>query len=270
MAPALARWVADVLFDGGYRVPPAAEARPGQPGPFGPTPVVFVPVPGQPRDNHRPPKADGPGPRSGNPPRQQGRGGAGLELDLADPRHRDRLPSELRPCLPERGLVNYLEAQALVRLLTGAAADLVGRGIRSVGVMALYPAQVELLRRMLAQDRALAAQGLQVQVDVPDAFRERDFPVVLLSLTRSHTHRAVSYGEDPAQLALALTRARQQLVLFGDPGTLIRRSQWEGALDHLDPAAAARERERIALLVQYLQGHGRHARAFHLREGTSP
>jgi hypothetical protein len=68
-------------------------------------------------------------------------------------------------------------------------------------------------------------------------------------------------------LALALTRARQQLVLFGDPGTLIRRSQWEGPLDHLGQAAAARERELVNHLVSYLKGRGTHARTFQLREG---
>jgi len=92
---------------------------------------------------------------------------------------------------------------------------------------------------------------------------------MLVSLTRSHTHRAVTFGDSPQTLALALTRARDRLLLFGDPGTLVRRSQWLGRLDHLDEAAAARERELIAQLVRYLQGHGPHPRAFHLREGSS-
>jgi superfamily I DNA and/or RNA helicase len=110
---------------------------------------------------------------------------------------------------------------------------------------------------------------LDLEVGVPALFRQRECPVVLVSLTRSHTHRAVSYGEGPQALALALTRARDRLLLFGDPGTLVRRSHWQGRLDHLDETAAAREREVIAQLVRYLQGHGPHPRAFHLREGSS-
>jgi hypothetical protein len=107
-----------------------------------------------------------------------------------------------------------------------------------------------------------------VKVDVPAAFRQRECLLGLVSLTRSHTHRAVSFGEEPQQLALALSRARARLMLFGDPGTLVRRSQWESTLDHLDEAAAAQERELVCRLVRYLQGQGAHARAFHLREGT--
>ncbi len=45
------------------------------------------------------------------------REGAGLEQDLAASRHGDRLPADLRGELPRKGIVNYLEAQALVRRL---------------------------------------------------------------------------------------------------------------------------------------------------------
>jgi superfamily I DNA and/or RNA helicase len=133
--------------------------------------------------------------------------------------------------------------------------------------MALYAAQVELIRQLVQQSPTLA--GAPLAVDLPTAFRERECGVVLLSLTRSHAHRAVPFGDDPQLLTLALTRARCRLVLFGDPGTLARRSQWEGPLDHLDEADAARERDLAGRLVAYLNGQGAHARAFRVREGTS-
>ncbi|HEV3257115.1 MAG TPA: hypothetical protein VG013_09570, partial [Gemmataceae bacterium] len=91
--------------------------------------------------------------------------------------------------------------------------------------------------------------------------------VAVLSLTRSHAHHAVTFGDSPQVLALALTRASKKLILLGDPGTLVRRCQWEGPLDHLDEASAAHERELIDCLVRYLQGQGLHQRAFHLCEG---
>ena len=77
-------------------------------------------------------------------------------------------------------------------------------------------------------------------------------------------------GDGPGQLALALTRARRKLVLLGDPGTLVRRGQWEGTVDHLDASASARERELVGRLVGYLEGTGPHAGAFLLREGSGP
>jgi hypothetical protein len=200
--------------------------------------------------------------------------GAGLELDLADPRQRDRLPAELRAGLPSQGFVNYPEAQAVVRTLTSLTAELAARattgqrpGRSAFAILALYPAQAELICRMLRQVPALA--GLEDEVGVPAAFRQREAEVVLLSLTRSHAHRAVVFGDGPQALTRALTRARTRLILFGDPGTLVRRARWEGPLDHLDAVAAARERELLTHLLAYLHGGGPYPRAFCLRQSSS-
>jgi hypothetical protein len=199
------------------------------------------------------------------------KGGAGFELELTDVRHRDRLPGELRGDLPDRGLVNFLEAQAVVRTLEALADDPAFRAAcpDGVAVVALYPAQARLIRLLVRQSPALAAAGLPLVVDVPEAFRQREALVVLVSLTRSHTHRAVNFGDGPHELLLALTRARGRLILFGDPGTLARRCQWDGALEHLDEVASLREREVLEHLVRYLHGQGRHPAAFQLRESSS-
>jgi hypothetical protein len=227
------------------------------------------------------------------------KGGAGLELDLADNRPLEQLPAELRSCLPRQGLVNYLEARAVVNHLEGLVQNESFRlacehwrhhrlwpcehGCASpavcgcpqpdngpaVNVMALYPAQVALLRHLIEKSPTLTTAPIPIEVGPPSAFYQRECLLALVSLTRSHTHRAVSYGEHPAALAQALTRAAAGLVLFGDPGTLARRSQWQGPLDHLDESAAEREGSLVSQLVQYLQGHGPHPSVFHLQEGSS-
>jgi hypothetical protein len=208
--------------------------------------IEFVAVPADEGDRRRP--------RSERP-----RGGAGLELDLADPRHRERLPKEVRDDLPHHGFVNYLEAQKVVQTLAGLVREprlLRPEGGPAVAVLALYPGQAELIRQLAAADPALASAASLYEVTVPADWRHREAPVVLLSLTRSHTHRAVSYGDGPQTLVLALTRARDRLILFGDPGTLARRSHWEGGLDHLDEPAAQCERDLVAKMVRWLHGQG--------------
>jgi hypothetical protein len=286
MHPGLAAFLSDTLFAGWYRSPgdPAFAAERHLPVPGATTAVEFVPVPALApqrrgeggnagRSDARRPGGRG----AGTPPPRPPSGGAGLELNLTDPRNHDRLPAELRPGLGVGGMVNLVEAQAVVRTLEGWATD---PGFRAalarrpppavrcpVGVLALYPAQAQLIRHLIRQSPVLAGADLPVTVDVPGAFREQECLVVLLSLTRSHTHRAVAYGEGPQLLTLALTRARAHLRIFGDVGTLTRRSQWTGPLEHLDEAAAAQEREVALRLVRYLQGQGLHQQAFHLREG---
>lgn len=187
------------------------------------------------------------------------RGGAGLELDLADKRHRDRLPNELRAELPAQGLVNYWEGLAVVRFLESlvlsenemdGACSCPPLEERSIGVVAFYPSQVALLRRLIASSRILTRNRLRLTIELAANIARGEFDFMFICLTRSHTHRAVSFGDDPNQLLTAITRARQRVVVFCDPGTLHRRVQWEGSLDHLDDAAALWERRLIERIVQ--------------------
>jgi hypothetical protein len=274
MHPDLASFVSHLLFAGEYRVGDNGVRGDGPTSPNAACAVEFVPVPPL-RDPSRFFKKEMVSSAKVLKSSLAGKGGAGLEIDLADPRQRSRLPSDLLVCLPNRGLVNYPEAQAVVRYLEALAGDPArlspgGESRPKVAVISLYAAHALLIQKLVQKSAKLAALPFDLVVDVPPAFRERECSWVLLSLTRSHSHRAVTFGDGPDMLALALTRGSSHLILFGDPGTLARRSQWEGRLENLDDAAAARERELIAQLVNYLQGQGAYPRAFQLREGVGP
>ncbi|MGH7168972.1 MAG: AAA domain-containing protein [Gemmataceae bacterium] len=306
----LACFVSDLLFSGACSpATTAAMASLSRP------PVEFVAVPAllagevrHPADaeghNHggevAPISGRGSGAVSVRAPRPRTvKGGAGLEVDLADDRPLVPLPADLRALLPRQGLVNYLEARALVKRLEvlvqeddfRSACELWRQRRRwpcqhvglspsacdcprsdnapAVAVMALYPAQVELLRLLIGQTPALSSSPITIEIGPPSAFSHRECLFALVSLTRSHTHWAVSYADHPQTLAQALTRAVSGLILFGDPGTLARRSQWQGPLDHLDDRAAQHESSLIGQLVQYLHGHGPHPEAFRVQEGSS-
>jgi hypothetical protein len=203
------------------------------------------------------------------------RGGAGLELDVGDPRQRDRLPADLRGTLPRQGCVNYAEAQAIVEALLAQHSNYPSNGFvgehhdtpPTVAVVTLYPAQAELVRRLVARAPALADGRLKIEIAA--GFPQREADLVLLSLTRSHTHRAVAYGADPGALLVALTRAREKLIIFGDAGTLLRRSQWDGPLEHLDQAAAREERQLISRWVRYLDDAMLQRRSMQVRQGSN-
>jgi len=242
-------------------------------------PLIFVPVP----------SLRGRGSRNGTAtprPRFEPRG-AGIEYDLADTNHPPQVSLELRKQLPKQGLVNWMEAEAVVRAVECLVNDATFRRDHRapLAVTALYPAQVKLIHVLLLASPVLQREhvhvigpedgssaresGLCVEVNVPSAWRQRECSGLLVSLTRSHSHRAVAFGENPNWLPLALTRARTRLALFGDPGTLVRRAQWQGSLDRLDETTATRERDLVGQLVQYLQGQGLHSDRFQLCEGSS-
>ena len=102
-----------------------------------------------------------------------------------------------------------------------------------------------MLRKLLARSPRLA----QVPVlEATDAVR-RECDLLAVSLTRSHVARAVTFGDGPHILAGLLCRVRKRVLFAGDPGTLARRLQWEGPVDHLEAAAAARERAWVAALA---------------------
>lgn len=192
-----------------------------------------------------------PPPRKAELPRE----GAGLEVDLSAARHADRLPADLAAGLPPRGYANYLEAQALVRRLEQLAAAPGGlpagrRDEPAIAVLALYEGQAELLRRLIERSEPLRTAAALIEVAVPSRVRQREFEVVFLSLTRSHAHRHVPFGTDVADLPLALTRARQRLHIFGDPGTLSKRAHWHGPLEHHGAAAAQREQAHLCRLLR--------------------
>jgi hypothetical protein len=181
------------------------------------------------------------------------REGAGFELDLSGSRHADRLPVGLRQGLPANGFVNYLEAQALIRRLeTWSEKEAQGQSCK-VAVLALYQGQVDLLRRLVEQSAILRACSFPLEVTLPCQMKQRECDIVFLSMTRSHGHRATAFGEAADELPIALTRASKRLFVFGDPGTLNRRTNWTGPLDQLDNNAASQELLRLKRLVACLQ-----------------
>ncbi len=72
---------------------------------------------------------------------------------MNEPKHRERLPTDLRAGLPAQGFVNLSEAQAIVRRLAECARAGVlpsaPHGESTVFIIALYEAQAELIRRLL-------------------------------------------------------------------------------------------------------------------------
>jgi hypothetical protein len=265
----LSAFLSDVLLGFSVRVQPSHTVSPGE------SSVEFTAVPSLPRGGPRP------GRHGARPP-----SGAGLEIDLSDSRHRDRLPAEVRARIDAmRGYVNFAEAQAVVRALARMARErgsgrTLGRisaaGIGShngdslhpvrVGVVALYPGQAQLIRLLLEPEAtALAAAGLEIRVDAPGGFHEAECGIALVSLTRSHVHRAAVLGDGPTALATALTRGRFRLMVFGDVGTLARRVEWQAPLDHLDEAAGELERGMVTRLLRYISGEGKSQHAFRLR-----
>ncbi|MFO0929872.1 MAG: AAA domain-containing protein [Gemmataceae bacterium] len=258
--PELARWLAKLLHTG-VCVPDTAPA----PEYSLAAPVRFVPVPAAAARSEARRTSEPEGRWTGGGtatlaarPRPA-RGGAGLEVDLADPRRAETLPADLRAALPAHGVINYEEARAAIAAAEALANDLefVAAALAwqqthaapALAVLSLFPAQVELMRLLAGRSPVLSAGPVRLTVSHPSRLADRGCLAAVVSLTRSHASRAVPFSEAPEDLVAALTRATAGLVLIGDPGTLARRSGWFGGLDHLDDCRGPLEQAVVAALV---------------------
>ncbi len=90
-----------------------------------------------------------------------------------------------------------------------------GVAASQIGIITPYGDQVRLLRESHPE---LVAAG--VEVASVDSFQGREKEVVLLSLVRANLHGSVGFVEDAQRLNVAVTRARQRLVVIGSAKTL--------------------------------------------------
>jgi hypothetical protein len=126
-----------------------------------------------------------------------------------------------------------------------------------VAVIAMYQDQVTQLRRELRQ---VALPGLAI--DTVDAFEGEEADVVILSLVRSNEAERIGFLKKAQRLNVAISRAKQLLIVVGDIETMTGREGQElyppllehvekegrvagiGALHAMDHAAGGRRGDR--------------------------
>ncbi|NQZ78161.1 MAG: AAA family ATPase, partial [Ekhidna sp.] len=110
---------------------------------------------------------------------------------------------------------NEQEARLLVKLMELDALQ----GL-TVGVIAPYKAQVEILKMQITQSEGLAEARQYIDVNSVDAFQGQERDVVYISLVRSNPSGEIGFLREYRRLNVAMTRARFRLVLVGDSATL--------------------------------------------------
>jgi len=107
--------------------------------------------------------------------------------------------------------------------------DLLALGLRptDIGVITPYAAQSAALRRALDD----VAGGADIEVDSVDGFQGREKRVIIVSATRSNADGAVGFLADVRRLNVAITRAKEKLVVIGDSATLSADPTWRALFD---------------------------------------
>jgi hypothetical protein len=140
--------------------------------------------------------------------------------DLPPTQRRDKTPRALRGDQdPEgwgqSGYYNELEGRLIVDLV-----EVYQQANSDWVVIVPYQAQVryilDLLRKRIANDEF----KLEERVATVDAFQGGERDVVLYGFTRSNPRGSIGFLKELRRLNVAMTRAKQQLVLVGDLSTL--------------------------------------------------
>jgi superfamily I DNA and/or RNA helicase len=145
---------------------------------------------------------------------------------------RERLPLEALPdpvtWIDTRSLADRGEQQAGTSYANRREAALVAHVVRylagalpgelSIGVIAMYAEQRELLRRTLGSERW--PEGRPIEVATVDAFEGREQDVIVVSFVRANRRAKVGFLGVEQRLNVAVSRARRLLVLVGDTSTL--------------------------------------------------
>ena len=122
----------------------------------------------------------------------------------------------------EGALINEAEASAVVSVVRGVAkstdflaklrASGDGKKI-AIGIIAMYAAQRDLIRRKLDQaDWASDIRELYT-VGTVDSYQGKENRIIILSVVRNDTARAIGFLADPERINVAMSRARDRLVI---------------------------------------------------------
>lgn len=113
--------------------------------------------------------------------------------------------------------VNPAEAECILTLLRRLsfvfANTLKGAALPSIAIISSYAAQAAHLRREISRDPKLSE--LNIACDTVHAFQGREVNICFYSITRNNRQGSVGFLQDWRHLNVALSRARDNLVIVG-------------------------------------------------------
>lgn len=122
------------------------------------------------------------------------------------------------------GRINKAEARVVVRRLKECLESIGVQRVMDeridIGVISPYRTQVHLLRQLVAAEPFFRQFNGLMTVNTVDGFQGQERDVIFVSLVRSNDNGEIGFLADLRRMNVAMTRARQKLVLIGNAETL--------------------------------------------------
>ena len=139
---------------------------------------------------------------------------------------------------------NPTEASCIVDVLEKLQDKRSASGPRTIlGVISGYSAQVEHLTTRINPEDNSRWRSLDIEIATVDSFQGRECDVVLYSTVRSNRDRRIGFLKDYRRINVALSRARDRLVIVGD----------NMMMEH---ATIGSDENPFASVLEYMRVHG--------------
>lgn len=132
-----------------------------------------------------------------------------------------------------RSTFNQEEAELLLKYL--------GQNLsldQTVGIIAPYKAQTEVLRDLLKDNSAFDNVREQMTINSVDAFQGQERDVICISLTRSNENGEIGFLKEYRRMNVAMTRAKTRLIMVGDSATLGKDTFFNAVIDYAQQIGA--------------------------------
>lgn len=137
-----------------------------------------------------------------------------------------------------RSRYNPEEAQILFEHLYHLLDHHLGLDLPSIALISPYREQVLYLESRVAEDLRLVDQPLTI--NTIDGFQGQERDVVYISLVRSNSKNEIGFLSDYRRMNVAMTRARQQLIVVGDSATIGQSAFYKAFLAYVEQEGAYR------------------------------
>lgn len=101
------------------------------------------------------------------------------------------------------------------------------------GIISPYKSQVQLLRRLIRQEKELKQFFPYISVNTVDGFQGQERDVILISMVRGNDEGRIGFLNDLRRMNVAITRARMKLIILGDTSTLSKTRFYRKLIEHV-------------------------------------
>lgn len=101
------------------------------------------------------------------------------------------------------------------------------------GIISPYKSQVQLLRRLIKNEKELKQLFPYITVNTVDGFQGQERDVILISMVRGNDEGRIGFLGDLRRMNVAITRARMKLIILGDTSTLSKTRFYRKLIEHV-------------------------------------